>query len=229
MIVHGDRSARIGGLVSVASVWRLAPQAVRHDVMELEDEMLGSVSYARSVLFLGLILTLPFSGSEGQQSSASIPEPAFAVTPEISIGRWVTSGHSRSGNAVSIGLQLELPARRPLSVTVDANAWGSSVMCPLGISDSPCGETGVSGIVGLRYAPPFAIRGRMTPWLGGGGGMIRWNDGVVAAIGSARIGVDVGLGARSSLRAETRYQPIWHSGYAEQLHMFAMGLRILLL
>jgi hypothetical protein len=168
-----------------------------------------------SVLVIGAVFVLAPAGAHAQSPDSGLPGIAAAVTPGISFGRRAGARHALAVEAVSLGTQIEVTGGGALGVTLDVGLWAFAVACD-GLSSS-CGETGMSGVVGVRYAfRPRASR-RLVPYLGGGGGAIRRNDGNVGLVGAARAGVDVGLGRSSALRLETKYQPIRHSGFSEYL------------
>lgn len=137
-----------------------------------------------------------------------------AVTPDLSFARRVGSAHALLFEAVSLGTQIEVTTGGALGATLDLGLWGFAVMCDW---RSPCGETGVSAVAGVRYAPRFIASHGVAPYLGGGGGAIRYNHGPVSLMGSVRAGIDIALGRRSALRIETKYQPIRHAGHSPHL------------
>lgn len=166
-------------------------------------------------LVIGAVLVLAPVGVRAQSHDSGPAGITVAVTPDLSFGRRVGSAHALQFEAVSLGTQVEVTAGGALGATLDVGLWGFAVACD-GLSPS-CGETGVSAVAGVRYAPRLRASRRLVPYLGGGGGAIRLNDGNVGLVASARAGVDIGLGRSSALRLETKYQPIRQSGFSDHL------------
>jgi hypothetical protein len=186
------------------------------------------------VVVIGAILVLAPGGVHAQGHDPAPPGFTVAVTPDLSIGRRLASAHALAFEAVSLGTQVEVTRGGALGVTLDVGLWAFAVACT-GVAPS-CGETGVSAVAGVRYAPRLWASRRVVPYLGGGAGALRLNDGHVGLVGSARAGVDIGLGRNSALRLETKYQPIRQSGYSDpidrhwvevdHLQMISVGFRM---
>jgi hypothetical protein len=185
-------------------------------------------------MVIGAALVLAPAGVHAQGHDLDGRGVTVAVTPDLSFGRRIGAAHALFIEAASLGTQVEVTAGGALGATLDVGLWAFAVTCD-GMSPS-CGETGVSAVAGIRYAPLLRSPRRLAPYLGGGGGAIRLNNGAVALVGSARAGLDIGLGPSSALRLQMAYQPIRQSGdsgyptrsWVEVTHLqvISVGLRM---